>query len=119
MREIKFRAWDGNRMIYDHRLLLDNTGPNFLMDGHGEIVIGASNLMQFTGLKDKNGTEIYEGDIITHDIDGMIGIVTWSEGLYRFVIENLKQTVITADLCDYDYNPDVLGNIYENKELLK
>lgn len=75
-------------------------------------------LMQFTGIKDKNGKEIYEGDIITHSADGMIGVITWSEGLYRYVIENLAQTEIIADLCDYDADPEILGNIYQNQELL-
>lgn len=124
MRDIRFRVWrsDDKRMY--------GTDLPFLMYTDGVIpslagavpmrqyTISEAVLMQYTGTKDKSGKEIYEGDIITHSNDGMIGVVTWSPGLYRFVIENLTQTEIIADLCDYDFEPEVLGNIYENKELL-
>ena len=124
MRSIKFRVWrtDDKRMY--------NTDLPFLMYTDGVIpslagdvpmrqyTISEAVLMQYTDAKDKTGKEIYEGDIITHSNDGMIGVVTWSNGLYRFVIENLEQTEIIADLCDYDFEPAVLGNIYENPELL-
>ena len=66
---------------------------------------------QFTGVIDKNKREIYEGDIIKHEVNDLHGVVTWSPGLYRFVIENLEQTEIIADLCDYDYEPEIVGNI--------
>ena len=120
MREKKFRAWTGKKMSASFGL------SNFCADGiihaeDGDVDSDAleAPIMQYTGTKDKTGKEIYEGDIITHNNDGMTGVVTWSEGLYRFVIENLQQTEIIADLCDYDFEPEVLGNIYENPELLE
>ncbi len=67
MREIKFRAWDENlkRMFQVHTL-----GTKF--SDTDNLRFGTStrdfNLMQYTGLKDKNGKEIYEGDILKHDI---------------------------------------------------
>ena len=116
-RPIKFRAWD------------KHTKKMWQWDDHNAFTTGKGSIkqwfndsdliqMQYTDTKDKNNVEVYEHDIITHSHDGMVGVVTWSPGLYRFVIENLAQTEIIADLCDYDADPEVLGNIYENQELL-
>lgn len=108
MREIKFRAWHVKYGIIGNIL---NIAPYINTEADFK-------LMQYTGLKDKNAKEVYEGDIIKHNVDDMVGVVTYSAGLYRFVIENLAQTEIIADLCDYDFEPEVLGNIYENPELV-
>lgn len=124
MRDIRFRVWrtDDKKMYgpdLPFLMYTDGVIPSLAGDvPMRQYTISEAVLMQYTGTKDKAGKEIYEGDIITHSNDGMKGVVTWSPGLYRFVIENLQQTEIIADLCDYDFEPEVLGNIYENKELL-
>ena len=128
MRDIIFRAWDKQEkdMIYnilplsDKTFLVENAASEKYVDVYPDMDNIPPNMfaiMQYTGLKDKNGKEIYEGDIITHEVNNMIGVVTW--GTYGFVIENLDRTEIIADLSEYDYNPVVIGNIYENPELLK
>ena len=108
MREIKFRAWDG-RMIKD-----------FIMTSHGAVALeydhfGANvELMQYTGLKDKNGEEIYEGDILTVWIQG------YKQESY-YVVDDMREffAEFRHDDSYYQFEKvEIIGNIYENPELL-
>lgn len=80
-------------------------------------------LMQSTGLKDKNGTLIYEGDIVTYEWLTPIGKV-WRKDGKHIVKWNDGYTVL-SNIAKYDVehgttrNVEVIGNIYENKELLE
>lgn len=137
-REIKFRAWDKerNEMYYPSSLhchFRGNTAFNSTRFSGDDYSI----LMQYVGLKDKNGKEIYEGDIVKlHD--------TWedTESLFcTFIVkisqisnlyfEVLTQTKDFKKIYSYDRGDDpkfgywvypymeVIGNVYENLELLK
>lgn len=71
MREIKFRAWDQNKKIMSDVFCIDDIAEAYdcgffarAYEFNGVDVAYCKNIMQFTGLKDKNGKEIYEGDII-------------------------------------------------------
>lgn len=115
MREIKFRCWDklDNKIEYFTfiDMLSEVTRPS--------IHPGSLDweLMQYTGLKDKNGKEIYECDIVKHT-DCDIGKVIFENGC--FVVEERKNKFLCYSLSDgSDPYCEVIGNIYENPELLK
>jgi len=113
-REIKFRAWNITQslMIEDASHLL----PLYNEDLPGDKVI----LMQFTGLKDKNGRGIYEGDIVSNGHD--TGIIKWDKIHCAFraywIATALDDDVSWIPFKGMKYN-EVIGNIYENPELLK
>jgi uncharacterized phage protein (TIGR01671 family) len=76
-------------------------------------------LMQSTSLKDKNDKEIFEGDIIKIDKKGWNELlkVYWYKGFYRAISED---GVADASVCNFnDNNCEVIGNVYENPELMK
>jgi len=120
MREIRFKAWDkiNKRWIKLWELLFAITGELMGIDDiDGEIYgLHQFELIQYTGLLDKNGNEIYEGDIIR-------GFCT---GNYPAVIEcdapnggyNIRE--LSGDYIEIDSNTrlEVIGNIYLNPDLL-
>jgi uncharacterized phage protein (TIGR01671 family) len=95
MREYKFRAWNSIEMVEMKTFFLD-------IKYRPEIKI-----MQYTGLKDKNGKEIYEGDIVSHKFYNTPVVVEWSGYGFEF-----------GDVSPYSNSIEVIGNIYQNPELL-
>ena len=115
-REIKFRAWDKEHremLYFDKMEKCDVTFYEMAREEYDFI------LMQYTGLKDKSGKEIYEGDIVkikyVGDITSLETIVWESPYLLQKVKGNPEHKVVDDDLS---YS-EVVGNIYENGELIK
>ena len=115
-REIKFRAWDNinKKMVED---IYDHTFYKSLND-----CLKNSFVMQYTGLKDKNGKEIYEGDIILfpHRRKFAKGQVVFYNSGYKIQYqEPCFDKFISLFVNIYEFELEVIGNIYENPELLK
>ena len=126
-REIKFRAWDKE---FKEILYLGEGGEDILFFENGNIYLTENHdgngfvmenfiLMQYTGLKDKNGKEIYEGDIVKIGYVGdvvSLEVIAWEPPyLLQKVKGNPEHKVVDDDLS---YS-EVVGNIYENGELIK
>jgi hypothetical protein len=118
MREIKFRAWDKeNEEMYDVAMIDVETGEVAYTDHptgyNADALLEQVELMQYTGLKDKNGKEIYEGDIILRQDE--VGRIEFSEDgsfLIRFPHHLARMNATWGPI-------EVIGNIYENPELLE
>lgn len=130
-REIKFRAWDKDAKQWVDDVLLTCNKYAFIFQNHYKCeFVGEDRdieLSQYIGLKDKNGKEIYEGDIIkshgSHPLEvywmGLAWGVRWKD------LCNDEESIICDDGGDMEMDEnglkhmEVIGNIYENQELLK
>lgn len=114
MREIKFRAWNGDEMFANPDIVMNENIP---LNQQISALQGVGVLMQYTGLKDKNGKEIYEGDILSTSgkLTEKFPIeIVWDQAnaWYTGRRHNGHEASIWPD------SREVIGNIYENPELL-
>jgi uncharacterized phage protein (TIGR01671 family) len=140
MRELRFRAWLKREKIM--------TIPEYItLFSNGDYVLNWTNvdfenrrkysayyshvkpstfeLMQFTGLKDQNGVDIYEGDVVEFE-SGAYAQGTWEfqdRGVVKYLdgkwwLKTNKELLDFADYCS-NVEPEVVGNVFENPELLK
>ena len=116
MREIKFRAWYQSMMYYSN--VEGPIGIYALLDSlsvRGTISMSEITLMQYTSLKDKNGKEIYEGDILKTERQE-IAKVEWNNRIAGFSLYTLRAW--NPKSC-WDDTVEIIGNIYEDQDLLK
>ena len=128
MRGIKFRAWNGNRML----TMAKGGFCDFELSG-GEVYVSLNGmgfseqdypLVQYTGLKDRDGVEIYEGDIYETPYTKLIYIITFNNGFYGGAPAGSTPTEpMWCSDEDGESGPldwvKVIGNIYETPELLQ
>ena len=124
MREIKFRCWDRFKQRWSNYKI--NDGTVYFMNKNTGVWYGSYNkrykdfnLMQYIGLKDKNEKEIYEGDIVKLRANHGIGVVKYYDEWGAFVVEYVKpRQLAVLGMNYYKEDIEILGNIYENSELL-
>lgn len=143
----KFRVWDeatntmyfpgedGTQLVFGVTHVFGEEGYPIwqLWDAEGEVTReGKAELMQCTGLKDQIGVEVYEGDIVAYEDAGEIqtscgteydefvneGVIEWSEDEARYTVTN-RETIDIEGFWEYILDSEVIGNIYENSELLE
>ena len=140
-RKIKFRAWDNQRKMMILFDFSDLNGPNLRVPGDGLCLrpLAEFEIMQYTGLHDRLDKEIYEGDVVRISEDrngssinlGFVSVVQYRGGAFVFRgvgggwgplvrVSGMKYAHVTED-SDGEILPlaEVVGNIYENPELLE
>ena len=129
MREIKFRAWlkEEKKMVNVETIDFTDKSIQYLEKNEfinayllRRMIFGDIELMQYTGLKDKNDKEIYEGDILFFRDENTKCVVVWQDT--AFIIKSVEIRKYSEKMCwldDTEICCEIVGNIYENKNLLE
>ena len=116
MRTIKFRAWDGVAMRSGQLFSITMQGGLLYDSGECGDKLLDYPIMQYTGFLDKNGIEIFEGDIAVCVCNGEKDIheIKWTGEV--LTLDYSSQGLLTLQSIGYEF--EVIGNVYENPELL-
>jgi uncharacterized phage protein (TIGR01671 family) len=127
MREIKFRAWETPRSYHDGKMIYQESFVNNTIQYlvNEKTFNNSRIIMQYTGLKDKNGKEIYEGDII-NVFDYDTEFLGYGNVIFKYHswcinwIDSRSECIMKFDeFIENGREINVIGNIYENPELLE
>jgi len=115
MREVKYQAWEKKERVMFQVARFDFADYSVYRHLFGEgIPAEQCDLREFTGMYDKNGKEIYEGDVLYDDLFEEYGLVVFEEGGFR-----VNWETITDDLFENCDVLEIAGNLYEDPELLE
>ena len=120
MREYKFRGKDYNNKWRCGDLVQEKWGQGkaiMIKKDKTAWSVLEETIGQYTGSKDKNGKEIYEGDIVYIAAEDERGIIRWDNETARYVV--IYDNIITDFDNWYGEDLEVIGNIYDNKDLLE
>ena len=122
MREIKFRAWHKEKKIMGEVLGIDILHKEIFfsnedVDCYEHTDFKDIELMQYTGLKDKNNKEIYEGDIVKF-LNGIFEVI-WCNEKASFMLKNKEYKEFLNFIYENNNVMEIVGNIYKNPELIK
>ena len=126
----KFRAWDGaKKEMFKDTFAITESGQvvvveqEFVTSPPDYVFVDHLVIMQSTGLKDLNGVEIFEGDVVrqvrtqpTTENETITGVVTMLEGAW-LIMNDCEQ--LASDLWSETDENEIIGNIYENKDILE
>ena len=130
MRTIKFRgkSIDGKEWLYGD-LVSSADKKRFAIlvnnkESYDECEVAPETVGQFTGLYDCNGNKIYEGDVVEWEKDGLMYVVRFWRGMFFASVQECNEGILGGfslhALTEYEYRKcKIVGNIYDNHELLK
>ena len=124
-REILFRGWNKKNKKWLYGYYFVNRGEHFIapdefvnpLTSYEDYVVDANTVGQYTGLKDKNGKKIFEGDILV--FSPWLAVVLWNEELATFALQfQFEDKVGLKPLGEWQ-TMTIIGNVHENKNLIK